>query len=353
MAPDVRSTGDISSIVGNYYDKVMLERLVAAAVLYPLVEKKRIPKGGGKTINWNRYTNFDIPTTRLTEGEVPTQVYLSGSAVTSTLWQLGNWTALSDVLELTSFSDVVKECVDVFADNAALAVDAQIYQAFLTDSVADSPLATAGSAGALLTYWMYGHNGGVSSYYMSADGLIISAAASVYSNLSAAGADDGHTLDLDKISRVSARLRTNNVKPFEDGYYKLYTHPKCVQYIRRSSEWASWQIYSRPEVMDKGEVGRAHGVKIYESTIPLDVVVRTSAPWAAGISGVWNVMWGKGCIMCTEVGGEQGVKTYVKAPNKYDTTNPLDQWSTVGWKCTFAAKVVNTKCGEAFLTLVG
>lgn len=348
MAPDVRATADITSIVGNYYDKLMLERLVANVVLYSLAEKRPLPKGGGKTINWNRFTNFPTVTATLTEGEVPTQTYLSGTAVTSTIYQLGAWTAVSDVLELTSFSDVIKEAVENFGDSAATSVDANIYIRLLSEDSSENPLGAQ-----TISTWFYGVQGGLSSYYMSANGSLITSFATLYATLSAITAiDGGHTLDLDKVSRVAARLRAANVRPFDDGYYKLYTHPKCTAYIQRSAEWATWNAYTRPEVLDKGEVGRAHGVRIYESTIPLDVVARTSAPWAANISGVWNIMWGKGCFAVTEVSGNGGVKVITKAPNKYDTTNPLDQWSTIGWKVTMAAKVLNKNCGQAFLTLV-
>lgn len=352
MAPDVRATTDITSVVGNYYDKLMLERLIANTVLYPMVDKKPIPKGTGTTINMNRYTNFPTSTTivPLTEGEVPTQAYLSGTAVTATLAQFGNWTPVSDMLEMTSFSNVIKETVENMADNAAITVDSVIYLRMLSDKTYDESPASA----QVMSTWFYGLQGGFSSIYLSADGLVLSAWGLVYAALSGAavGAEDGHTLDLDKISRMASKLAAKNCKPFADGYYKLITHPKCTSYIRRTAEWATWQAYTRPGVLDKGLVGVAHGVKIYESTIPLDCVARTSQPWAATISGVWNVIWGKGGIAVTELSGEGKPEVIVKAPNKYDTTNPLNQWSTIGWKCTLTAKVLNKNCGYAFVTLV-
>jgi N4-gp56 family major capsid protein len=348
MAPDVFGTGDVTSIVGRFYDKVMLERLTANTVLYDLCEKKPIPQGSGTSIYWNRYTNFPVTITALTEGEVPTQTYLSGTAVSATLFQLGAWTPVSDMLELTSFSNVIKECAENMGDNAAISIDSKIYLRCMSEKEGvENP-----SEAQIISTWFYGKQGGFSSLYISADGLTISGFGVLYATLSAISAIDGHDLDLDKISRMAAKLRANNCKPFEDGYYKLYTHPKSAAQIQRTAEWASWQVYTRPEVMDKGMVGKAHGVKIYESTIPLDVVARTSAPWAAGVSGVWNLIWGKGGVGVTELSGKGSPEIIIKAPNQYDTTNPLNQWSTIGWKITFASKVLNKSCGYAFLTLV-
>jgi N4-gp56 family major capsid protein len=350
MVPDVRATTDITAVVGNYYDKLMLERLVSATVLYPMIEKRPIPKGGGKVINMNRYTNFPVAKALvpLTEGEVPTQTYLSGTAVTMTLGQYGDWTATSDLLDMTSFSDVVAETTKNFADQAAITVDSIIYLRMLADTTFDESPASAQT----ISTWFYGLQGGFSSIYLSADGLVISSFAVLYSTLSAVDAGDGHTLDLSKVSQMASKLRSNNCKPYADGYYKLYTHPKCVDTIRRTAEWATWNAYTRPEVLAKGQVGMAHGVKIYESTIPVDVVARTSAPWAANISGVWNVIWGKGGVAVTDIGGSSKPEIIVKTANKADTSNPLNQWNTIGWKVTMAAKVLNKNCGYAFLTLV-
>lgn len=350
MAPDVRATSDITSIVGNFYDKVMLERLTANVVLYNQVEKKPMPKGTGKTIYFNRYTNFPTSSTivPLTEGETPTQTYLSGSSITATVYQYGAWTPYSDFLTLTSFSDVTKSVVENMADNAAITIDSKIYLKMLADTEYDESPASSQT----ISTWFYGKQGGFSSLYMSADGSLITSFATLYTTLSAITAiAQGHDLDLDKISRMAAKLRSNNCKPFDDGYYRLYTHPKAVAQIQRTEEWARWNTYTRPEILDKGQVGMAHGVKIYESTIPLDVVARTSAPWAATISGIWNVIWGKGGVAVTEIAGSGKPEIIMKEPNKYDTSNPLNQWTTVGWKIAMAAKVLNKSCGYAFLTL--
>lgn len=351
---DAMKTSDITSVVGRYYDKLMLERVTANVVLYPLCEKKPIPQGGGTSIYFNRYTNFPVATGLLTEGEVPTQTYLSGTSVTTTLFQLGAWTGTSDLLEMTSFSNVIKEATENFADNAAVSIDTKIYSRMFSDYDTLNPLDATGTLINSVSSWWNGTNGGFSSVYISSAGNTITSFGTFFTELSGIGAGSilgNHDLSLDKIARMAAKLRQNNAKPFADGYYKLYTAPVATAQIVRTAEWATWNAYTRPEVLDKGQVGVAHGVKIYESTIPTDAAARTSAPWAAGVSAVWNVIFGKGAIGVTEIAGQGSPKVIVKTTNQYDTSNPLNQWSTIGWKITMAAKVLNSKFGYIFPTL--
>ena len=350
MAPDVRATSDVSSIVGRYYDKLMLERLVASAVLYNLADKKPIPKGSGNVIYMNRFTNFPTTTTRLTEGVVPTQTYLSGTSVSATLYQLGAWTPVSDVLVETSFSQVVKECVENFGDAAATSVDTSIMYDILSDDRDDGDEGPQTDTAHMSTWW-FGKQGGLSTLYISSNGTTLTEALT-FSLISSVTASEGHFLDIDKIVRTVGKLRQSNVKPFDDGYYKAWIHPKASLQIQRTTEWAEFNKYTRPEILDKGEVGRVAGVRFYESTIPYVTNTAPLSSASTSISLAFTLIWGKGAFGVTELNAEKGVKIMTKAPNKYDTSNPLNQWSTVGWKILMAAKVLNKSCGYFLLSIV-
>lgn len=353
MAPDVRAIGDISSIVGRFYDKLMLERLVANAVIYNLADKRPIPKGASNAIYFNRFTNFPTTTTKLTEGIVPTQTYLSGTAVTATLYQLGAWTPVSDMLELTSFSNVIKECVENFGDSAATSVDTAITYDLMSENANENPREDA----ATMSTWFGALQGGLSSIMISASGATLTAAQSrsimsASTGINAANSLDGHTLDLDKIRRVVNKLRASNVRPHSDGYYKAVFHPKAMMYIQRTAEWQEYNKYTRPEVLDKGMVGKADGVKFYESTIMFTTNTAPLSATSTAISLTFGMVWGKGAFAVTEISAEKGPKVYVKGPNKFDTSNPINQWSTIGWKVTMAAKVLNANCGYFLATIV-
>jgi len=213
MAPDVRATSDITSIVGNYYDRLMLERLTKNAVLYKLADKRSIPKGIGKSISFNRFTNFPTTTTRITEGVVPTQTYLSGTAVTATLYQLGAWTPVSDLLQVGSFANVVKECVENFGDAAATSVDTSLMYDLMSEDTGDGGEGPQSDDIHLSTWWN-AKQGGLSCLYISGDGTTLSNA-ELISFLSAdATASAGHVMDLDKVTFAVNKLRGANVRPY-------------------------------------------------------------------------------------------------------------------------------------------
>jgi N4-gp56 family major capsid protein len=356
MAPDVRATGDVSSIVGYTYDKKMLERLINRAVLYNLAEKRSVPTGGGTTIYFNRFTNFPVPKTKLTEGEVPTISYLSGTSVTATLYQLGAFTAVSDVLTLTSFSKVVSECVENFGDSAADCVDKFIFSNIVSEHATDNPMSMLNGDDVTLTTWFGAKQGGLSTVFLSADALWFTAYAGALWNYMSvtgnchAGIGSGYSLDLDKIAIVAAQLRANNARPFADGYYKAVISSKALAQIMRTSEWAGWNTYTRPEVLDKGEVGRAYGVRFYESNVIYthhsDVLSQYT-----NLCAYFTPIFGQGAFAVTELEATKGVKTYIKNPNEYDTSNPINQWSTIGWKVGMAAKTLNANCGYVLMTL--
>ena len=350
MAPDVRAIADVSAVVGRFYDKRALERLISRAVVYNLTEKRPMPKGIGNVAYFNRFTNFPVPTTAITEGVVPTQTYLSGNSVSSTLFQIGGWTPTSDMLDLTAFQDVVKECVSNFGDTAAKAVDQWIMSKISSDHATDSMMATIAADDVSITTWFGGKQGGLSAVVISADGLFISVGATIVSLVSA-GANvvggalpgQGWCMDLFKIGRAAAKLRSKDCLPFSDGYYRMVMHPNQADSVKQTAEWATWNIYTRPEVLDKGEFGKAHGVRMYESTV---VCKTNTGPISSqAVCAYYSLIWGQGAFAVTELNSQRGVKTYVKRPNQYDTSNPIDQWSTIGWKVTMAAKALNKDCG--------
>lgn len=356
MAPDVRATGDITSVVGNFYDKVALERLVDRALLYNLSEKKPIPRSTGTTINFNRFTNFPTVTTAISEGEVPTISYLSGTAVEATLFQLGQWTAISDMLDLTSFQPVIKDAIANLGDAAATTVDKWILSKITSEHATDNMISMLAGDDVTISTWFGAKQGGISSIFVSGSGLIFTAYAGALANyLSVAGnctaaPGQGYAMDLDKIAIVAGLLKNANVRPFSDGKFKAVLHPKSTNQIMRTAEWADWQKYVRPEILDKGQVGVAHGVKLYEST----VVFQSHSDQISQYSNLceyFQPIWGQGAWGVTEINTDKGIKTYTKGPNQYDTSNPINQWTTIGWKITMAAKMLNTNCARVVMTV--
>jgi hypothetical protein len=53
-------------------------------------------------------------------------------------------------------------------------------------------------------------------------------------------------------------------------------------------------------------------------------------------------VFGKNAYGIVDIGGSSNVEILVKAPSASDTSNPLNMYSTVGWKVrAFVAKTLN------------
>lgn len=120
------TTGTLSSTVKPYYEKQFLLRAEENFVYAQLGLPGRIPKGEGKTVVWNRFTNPTAKTTALTEGTDPTPAGLSATLLSATLAQYGNYEQVADILDLTSIDNVIKSTIDLLAYEGALTIDTVI-----------------------------------------------------------------------------------------------------------------------------------------------------------------------------------------------------------------------------------
>lgn len=311
------TTGHISNLIMSYYDRLLLERLTANLVMYQFAEKKPLPKNSGKTITWNRYTNMSAASA-LTEGTVPAQTVTSTTKVSATLEQYGAYAQPSDLLQMTAIDNQIESLLDLFGYQAGLTVDTRIRNCLLGTSSVPS------GAKLPLQYW----HSGTSAGYIG--------------TLSSVNAD--MTMDTNNLREAAFNLRRLNVRPFEDGCFVAVAHPNVIKSIEADSNWQTWNHYIAKETMWKGEVGKIYGIRIVESTN----MYSTTSGAGASTTAHFTPVFGKGCYAVTELDG--GVKTFVKTPGSGDTANPINQYSTVGWKVTFATEVLHTSAGRVVVT---
>ena len=317
MAVNKTTTTTLANLIMSYYDRLLLERLRANTVMYQFADKKPLPKNSGTTITWNRYTDFSA-VTALTEGTVPDAIATSTTKVSATLEQFGAWSQPTDMLVMTAIDNQIESLLDSFGYQAAISVDTRIRNGLLGTSSVPS------GAKLPLQYW---HSGTSAGY--------IGTTSSILADM---------TMDTNNLRETAFNLRRLNVRPFEDGCYVAVAHPNVIKGVESDSEWKDWNQYQAKETMWKGEVGKAFGIRLIEST---NMYSSTSGA-GASTTAHYTPVFGKGCYAVTELDG--GVKTFIKNPNDADTSNPINQWSTVGWKVTFATQVLHTSAGRVVVT---
>jgi len=287
-------TTTLTNLMQIYYDRVFLERAKAELVHDVGAQRKTIPANSGKTVYWNRFSPLAVVTTPITESDfIPSAADMTTTIVSATLAEYGNWTKVSALFELTSLDENLEEHVEVHGQNAGESLDALVREELFSG-------ATVQLAGGK-------------------------------SNISAIAATD--VLTGAEVRKAVRTLKTNKAKRFENGYYKAVVQPATAYDLMGNSEWLDAYRYTSPENIQAGLLGRLHGVEFYETNQG-----RTESSTVTVYS---NFFFGKNAYGTVSLEGQPGYRIYVKQPGPASTDNPLDTFSTVGWKALFATKVLN------------
>ena len=353
-------------LLSTYYDKMLLERLVPKPVFWDFGQKKSLPKGEGKVIKWSRLsnlTNFNY----LSEGTKPTSLVISSVNVTATLAQLGAFTAVSDFVDMTAISSVVEGAVDLFATQAGTDVDlytrnalfgeALGFNSSVTQAIGNnrniSTFVRSGATGSGSTSALSALRGKTIGFYVDFVNQLSSGVTKNFSGFGAslnASAWNKYPLTVQDIREGVQRLQELNVPPMDDGYYIGFIHPTAAAGLKKDTQWQNWNQYSgelAQKTMYKGELGEIERVRFVASTL----VLKRAMLKGSNISGCFTTIVGKNAYGTVDFDG--GVHVYVKQPNAYDTSNPINQWTTIGWKITLACRILESSRGIHILSING
>ena len=149
------------------------------------------------------------------------------------------------------------------------------------------------------------------------------------------------------ITRDIRFLERNNVEkfgamPIIGSAYALVGHPDVMYDLRLDSSFISAVNYSSPTPSNEyrgdlftGELGYWQGARIISTTMS-PVYVGGGAS-SVNVYGV--LCYGKGAYSVSEFTG--GLSTYIHTGGVQDTSDPLEQRSTVGWKWEGAAAILD------------
>ena len=107
----------------TFYSKYLIENAKPALVYDQFGQKHNIPKNGGKTIEFRKYSPLPKATTPLTEGVTPAGKALTVSTVTATVKQYGDFVPLTDMLLLTAIDNNLVQALDLLGAQAGATLD--------------------------------------------------------------------------------------------------------------------------------------------------------------------------------------------------------------------------------------
>lgn len=390
FAENTQTTAGLSAEMKTYYGMELLENAKPQLVHNQFAATKGLPAGGGKTVEWRKFGAFDKALKPLTEGVTPDGSGISVSYITKELAQYGDYTTVSDMLDLTAIDDVVLEITDRHGSNMGLTLD----------TVTRNEI----QQGKQVIY----------APKIGSDGT----KTDVTSRMTL---DKDCRMTSELVAKAATQLKKMNAPTF-DGKYVCIIHPSVAFDLRQDEAWIAAHQYAAATELFSGEIGELHGVRFVETTeakifcgadlaknsrnLAVNGAVTNSATVSfdggtvdsGSLAGRYVLIGGKrykvlsntgsamtlaeaitaadnaviypgeggaeGCAVygCLFVGKgaygvvdlSEGTEVIVKPRGSSGTADPLDQRSSVGWKGIHAAAIlydeymVRVECGSSY-----
>ena len=279
---------DLSAEMKTFYDKVLIRSAEPYLVHDQFGQKRPIPKGSGKTIEFRQFSTLPKALTPLTEGVTPDGQKYSVMAFHATVQQYGAYIAISDMLELTAFDNQMAEITKMLGAQAGLTSDT-----ITRDELCQSTNVIRPNDRAQRT------------------------------DLVA-----GDILSVKDIKKAVRALKRKNI-PTIGGNYVAIVHPDTVYDLWNDDEWIEASKYAGSTQIFQGEVGKLYGVRFVEST---EAKIFENGVYA-------TLVLGENAFGVTSI-NNGGIETITKQLGSGGSSDPLNQRATVGWKMNKAVKIL-------------
>ena len=233
FAVQVTTQDSLSPEMKTFYDMALIDEASANLVHDQFGQKRPIPSGSGKTIEFRKFAPLDKALTPLTEGVTPDGNSLTVTSMTATVAQYGDYITQSDVLELTALDNTILEATKLLGRQAGLTLDT------VTRNVLQS-----------------GTNVSFASKWSGTTEVPVTARKDL---------DKTAVLKVDTVQQVVAKMRACNA-PTINGKYVAIIHPYVAYDLMRDPEWIDSHKYAQPVNLYEGEIGEIGGVRFVQST---------------------------------------------------------------------------------------
>ena len=283
---NLTSSAGLTDEMKTYYSDYLIDNAQPKLVHDQFGQKHPIPKNGGKTIEFRKYSPLPKLTTPLQEGVTPDGQSLNMSTIEATVAQYGGYITLSDMLLLTAIDNNLVQATKLLGAQAGATLDT------ITREVL---------------------NGGTN--------VIFAGGKEGRSDL-----DETSLLKVEDIKKAVRLLKTQNAEQIS-GSWVAIIHPDIAYDLTNDPLWKDVKTYSDPDDMYEGEIGKLFGTRFVETT---------EAKIFEG--GVYSTLvLGDNAYGVTEISGG-GLEHIVKQLGSAGTADALNQRATAGWKATKTAE---------------
>ncbi|TET08511.1 MAG: N4-gp56 family major capsid protein [Candidatus Atribacteria bacterium] len=383
---------DAAELVNIFYDKTALKEGKPFNRLEQFAVKSRnIPQGAGDEIDWWKTVPIDVASdySVLTEGESPAATKLNWQRVKALVKGYGLVISLSEFLQIISIDPKMQSTAGSLGIHREKTINrmywgclvqnlypmrmdgSSTYEKLFTSatSTSSSVLVSANLSGAD-DKWLggvvaitSGNNFGMGGYISDSDqgdtSITLSSTAPSYilnetpgdgdlgKVATTTGLDSDNPLECAGVAKSVVILQTNLTTPYEDGYFVGILSPFTQFDVRNDSEWVNADHYAGSKKLYNGEVGEWGGIRF----------VLDSLPWRSD-AGVMGTYAAAGAIFHTPIFGKEcyagvrfnGVQDKLIKKSKEQTGDPLETYSTLGWKAYLVPKVLHSVFGVQILS---
>lgn len=290
-------TNQLTAEQAEFYQRTMLERLLPELFFMKYGEKKNIPKNNGAVTSFRRLNSLAVSTTALTEGVTPDGVNLDIAKINATVSEYGNWTKVSEFINMVGLDPLLTETSQIMGENAGESMDT-----IVRDIIA---------AGTNVLY---------------ANGKA--------SRVTVASTDKITALDILKARRT---LKRNKVKPITlpsgGKGYLAFIHTDVATDLMQTQEWKDANTYVNTKNIEDGVLGKLYGIYFLEA----DNASKFAGAGATGADVFGTIIIGKGAYGVPDVEGSSKPEIIVHKAGSAGTADPLNQFNTVAWKSAFTS----------------
>lgn len=225
----INSTGsaELSAEMKTFYYKQLIE--MAGPELYhdQFGQKRNIPRGGGKIIEFRKYSPLPKALTPITEGITPKGQKLNVSTVEARVDQYGGYVPVTDVLVVTAIDNNIAEATTILASQAGRTLDT------VTREVLNGGTNVVFAGGVQARHQLNG--------------------------------DSACYLTVDCIKRAVRNLKAMNAQKI-DGYYCAIINQDVSFDLTNDPDWKYPHQYVDTKNIYSGEIGMIAGVRFSETS---------------------------------------------------------------------------------------
>ncbi len=282
----------------TYYDRRLIARALPTLLHAKFAQRRTIPRRGGKTIEFRKFSSLGVSKTALTEGTPPAGQSLTVTAITAAVLQYGDGVKFSDLVRTTTIDPILEETTDLLAEQASESIDEIVRDALVL--------------GTSVQYW---------------DGSRVARV-----NIIAAD-----TLNVAVIRRAVLTLTLNRARKI-DGMYHAIIHPRQAHDLQGTAEWVNAQIAGeRTGRVQSGALGSLYGVTFWVSD-KSNLVVNGGV---GGTVDVYQALFFGADAYGVVALESHNLETIFHPLGSAGTSDMLNQQSSMGWKVAFTTKIIS------------